>query len=57
MKVNSRESLQTGAKLIKEFGSWDEVETHSRRNKHGVYVVVREDRKEAPPPQKKTAKG
>lgn len=39
MKLNSRESLDTGSKLIREFGSWTEVRRKSRPNKHGVMVL------------------
>ncbi len=39
MKLNSRESLDTGSKLIREFGSWTEVRRQSRPNKHGVMVL------------------
>jgi hypothetical protein len=44
MKINSREALETGSQLIKEFGSWSAVEKNSRPNKHGVYVVQRDDK-------------
>lgn len=39
MKLNSRESLDTGSDLIREFGSWSEVRRKSRPNKHGVMVL------------------
>lgn len=39
MKLNSRESLDTGSDLIREFGSWAEVRRKSRPNKHGVMVL------------------
>lgn len=46
MKLNSRESLDTGSKLIREFGSWAAVRAHSKPNKNGVLVlqVVDEER-------------
>lgn len=58
MKINSREALQTGSDLVKEFGSWSEVENNTRRNKHGVFVVVRKDeRTDRPRESKKAAAG
>ncbi len=39
MKLNSRESLDTGSKLIREFGSWAAVRAHSKPNKNGVLVL------------------
>lgn len=55
MKINSREALQTGRDLVKEFGSWSEVEKHTRRNKHGVFVVVRKDERTDRPIEPKKA--
>lgn len=50
MKLNSRESLETGSKLIQEYGSWSEVRRHSLPNKHGVLVLqVERDPKSAKP--------
>ncbi len=50
MKLNSRESLETGSRLIQEYGSWSEVRRHSLPNKHGVLVlqVERETKSEKP---------
>lgn len=57
MKLNSRESLQTGSQLIQEFGSWSEVRRHSLPNKHGVLVLQVDrdpkDQKSAPEPTRK----
>ncbi len=39
MKLNSRESLETGSKLIQEYGSWSAVRRHSLPNKHGVLIL------------------
>ncbi|HCQ53046.1 MAG TPA: hypothetical protein DIV82_02560 [Brevundimonas diminuta] len=59
MKLNSRESLDTGSKLVREFGSWTEVRRQSRPNKHGVMVlqVKREDRERVSPQDHKVASG
>ena len=48
MKLNSRESLDTGSDLIREFGSWSEVRRMSRPNKHGVMVLQVERTDQAP---------
>lgn len=31
--------METGSRLIQEYGSWSEVRRHSLPNKHGVLVL------------------
>lgn len=47
MKLNSRDSLETGSKLIQEFGSWSAVLERSKPNKNGVMVLQVERKSEA----------
>lgn len=46
MKLNSRESVDTGRKLLKEYGSWTSVREASRRSEGGVFVVRPRDVKQ-----------
>lgn len=43
MKLNTRESVDTGRRLLKEYGSWEKVREASRRSDSGVFVVKPRD--------------
>ncbi len=43
MKLNSSQSVETGRKLLKTYGSWDKVREASRRSATGVLLVMPRD--------------
>lgn len=43
MTLNTKQSVDTGRRLLKTYGSWEKVREASQPGKHGVFLVKPRD--------------